>query len=144
MEALDKQPTCEERIDAELASRVVFLGDLAKLARGAEDRDALKRLQEEGEIDIDETDWLEIQDRAIMRADETPLAVSRKTVWRIELSYGGPQDYFDVFVSDGEVERIEYRFLDWFDGASRVVSGDEFDALEDYARQVTGDFYAGE
>ena len=58
-------------------------------------------------------------------------------MYRVELSYGGPQDYFDVFVSDdGDIERIEYRFLDWFDGATRVVEGDDFDALADFARQV--------
>ena len=38
--------------------------------------------------------------------------------WRWQLSWGGPGDEFRIYVSpDKSVHRIEYWYLDWFDGA---------------------------
>jgi len=38
--------------------------------------------------------------------------------WRWQLSWGGPGDEFHIFVNpDKSVHRIEYWYLDWFDGA---------------------------
>ena len=38
--------------------------------------------------------------------------------WRWQLSWGGPADEFQIFVNpDKSVHRIEYWYLDWFDGA---------------------------
>jgi len=38
--------------------------------------------------------------------------------WRWQLSWGGPADEFRVFVNpDKSVHRIEYWYLDWYDGA---------------------------
>ena len=38
--------------------------------------------------------------------------------WRWQLSWGGPSDEFRIFVNpDKSVHRIEYWYLDWFDGA---------------------------
>lgn len=49
-------------------------------------------------------------------------------VW--QLSTGGPGDEFRFFVGfDGEPYRIEYWFLDWFDGAKRILGGDDLDLL---------------
>jgi hypothetical protein len=43
--------------------------------------------------------------------------------WRYQLSYGGPQEEFRFYSSDmRRVYRIEFWFLDWFDGASRDVT----------------------
>ena len=42
--------------------------------------------------------------------------------FRYQISYGGPRDAFRFFVNpDFTVHRIEYWFLDWFDGAHRSV-----------------------
>ena len=42
------------------------------------------------------------------------------------LSYGGPGDEFRFYVSaTGRCYRIEYRFVDWFDGASRDVTNND-------------------
>ena len=39
--------------------------------------------------------------------------------WRCQLSWGGPSDEFRIIVNpDTSVHRIEYWYLDWFDGAS--------------------------
>src|SRR5690606_11942655 len=46
--------------------------------------------------------------------------------FRYQLSYGGPSDEFRFFVNpDFSCHRIEYWFLDWFDGASRRLHGGE-------------------
>jgi hypothetical protein len=63
---------------------------------------------------------------------ENLLAVTKKEVWTIELSWGGPQDYFEVWVdrmpsgNAPEIESISYHFLDWFDGAVRELEGEDF------------------
>lgn len=43
--------------------------------------------------------------------------------FRYQLSWGGPGDEFRFFVNpDLSCHRIEYWFLDWFDGAQRILS----------------------
>jgi len=38
--------------------------------------------------------------------------------WRWQLSWGGPGDEFRIYINpDKSVHRIEYWYLDWFDGA---------------------------
>jgi hypothetical protein len=45
--------------------------------------------------------------------------------FRYQLSWGGPSDEFRFFINpDLSCHRIEYWFLDWFDGARRVLSDD--------------------
>lgn len=49
----------------------------------------------------------------------------RESYFRYQLSWGGPSDEFRFFVNpDLSCHRIEYWFLDWFDGAHRVCKGD--------------------
>jgi hypothetical protein len=44
--------------------------------------------------------------------------------FRYQLSWGGPSDEFRFYV-DGKSRRIEYWFMDWFDGASLLCSDNE-------------------
>ena len=42
--------------------------------------------------------------------------------WRWQFSWGGPSDELRGYVNeDKELHRLEYWFLDWFDGASLLV-----------------------
>jgi len=51
-------------------------------------------------------------------------ADQREGYFRYQLSWGGPSDEFRFFInSDLSCHRVEYWFLDWFDGASRILSG---------------------
>lgn len=53
---------------------------------------------------------------------ELPLAITKTVQIRIELSYGGPQDYI-LLDWDPEGKCFtggEYHYLDWFDGARRT------------------------
>lgn len=50
--------------------------------------------------------------------------------FRYQLSWGGPSDEFRYFVNpDYSIHRIEYWFLDWFDGACQTLTGSEYDLL---------------
>jgi hypothetical protein len=50
----------------------------------------------------------------------------KEAYFRYQLSWGGPSEEFRFFVNpDLSCHRIEYWFLDWFDGANRVLSGDD-------------------
>ncbi|EKS35370.1 hypothetical protein HMPREF9696_02642 [Afipia clevelandensis ATCC 49720] len=56
----------------------------------------------------------------------------REGYFRFQLSWGGPSDEFRFFVNlDHSCHRIEYWFLDWFDGTSITCrDGDESFLLE--------------
>jgi len=42
--------------------------------------------------------------------------------WRWQLSYGGPSDEFRVYTDISKnIDRVEYAYLDWFDGASHQI-----------------------
>ena len=42
----------------------------------------------------------------------------REGYWRWQLSWGGPGDEFRIYINpDKSVHRIEYWYLDWYDGA---------------------------
>ena len=53
--------------------------------------------------------------------------------WRYQLSYGGPSDEFRFYASSpgSDCYRIEYVFLDWFDGCIRALKGKDLELLED-------------
>jgi len=48
----------------------------------------------------------------------------KESYFRYQLSWGGPSDEFRFFTGpDFYPHRIEYWFLDWFDGANKVLRG---------------------
>jgi len=56
--------------------------------------------------------------------------------WRWQLSWGGPGDEFRIYVNpDKSVHRIEYWYLDWYDGAKVTLDpekhSDAWSHLED-------------
>lgn len=53
----------------------------------------------------------------------------REGYYQYQLSWGGPQDEFRFFPSQQNGWRIEYWFLDWWDGACRTLTGDDRDLL---------------
>lgn len=53
---------------------------------------------------------------------EFPLGISKQTVFKIELSTGGPADFIRAYVNDeGFIDRVTYHYQDWFDGAEMEV-----------------------
>ena len=104
---MTKQKSCEERIEEELESRIADFEKALKSAR-----------ENNGKI-IDNNytyeDFIEWINSYALAYNDDPHARAK----RLELSYGGPQDYF-LFYEDG---MIEYHFLDWLDGAVRKLYG---------------------
>lgn len=108
--------TCESRINEHLADR---LSDLRRLwtawCEGTATEDGMS-LAEYGLC----FDYV---------AAET-FTDQREAYFRYQLSWGGPSDEFRFFVNpDLSCHRIEYWFLDWFDGAHCVLFGEHEELL---------------
>lgn len=54
----------------------------------------------------------------------TIYGIQRLETIRLQLSGGGPADFVEIIASEGEIQRVEYLFQDWFDSARVVVSED--------------------
>lgn len=55
-------------------------------------------------------------------------------LYRVDISYGGPSDYFEFLYDpeNGELVEVRYHYLDWGDGAERIITGgSDFEILED-------------
>ena len=77
-------------------------------------------------------------DAAERRVSDYPLwvGIERKFKLKLELSTGGPADFITAEIEDGRLEDVEYHFQDWFDGASRTLTGDDLATVEDYVRRL--------
>lgn len=108
----DRNKKCEERIDEEL-------------------RDEIKRLRKLWK-------WYHVKDDEYHPTEETniyeygldfsyvePETFSDQPIgyWRYQISWGGPSDEFRFFDDGHDGARVEYWFLDWFDGAHRILRG---------------------
>ena len=116
---MSKQKSCEERIDDELSTRIA---DFKKAIESANENDG--KVVEDNYTYEDMIEW--INSYALAYNDD-PHARAK----RLELSYGGPQDYF-LFYEDGT---IEYHFLDWFDGAVRELYGEDKEIMQEIYEQ---------
>ena len=69
--------------------------------------------------------------------EDLSIGYSKITVHVITLSWGGPADFLKVYQDEnGEVDKIEYHYQDWFDGAVRLV--EEGSPLWQYALTYIG------
>lgn len=62
------------------------------------------------------------------------LSVDTKKITTICLSWGGPADYLEVTHVGADIEKVLYRYSDWYDTATRCVLEDS--ALYEYARNI--------
>lgn len=128
------QPTCKDRITEHYRGRMKDLRKLVKLDRAGKD---------EGDPDLGTLNEYGLC------FDYVPAGTfkNRRGYWRYQLSYGGPSDEFRFYADEyhggagrgmlHSVEKVEYWFLDWFDGAHRTLrQGRDFDFLVD----LFGDF----
>ncbi len=110
---------CEARVDLNLRQR---LEDIGPLLRG-EEVEGLGTFEEYG-LSLDYV------------APET-FNQQAEGYFRYQISWGGPSDEFRFFVNpDLLCHRIEYWFLDWFDGAHR-------DCSTDAVARALWDYFAG-
>ena len=107
-----RELTCEERVGENLDGRIDDLRQLWKAYCA----------DTEGEGNVE--DLGNIFDYGFNFDYVTPntFGAQREGYFRYQLSWGGPSDEFRFFVNPGfSLHRIEYWFLDWYDGAKRVL-----------------------
>lgn len=134
--------SCEERIGLQLRGRLqdfdLFETAAQRVLSEPEEYKALEALGVEipwGDTG-DEANNDDVAEKAEEVAWEYPLSVETVTSIRIVLSTGGPHDEFVCEVEeDGEPVHIVYRFQDWYDGAERVLEGDEFLTAKAFLQQ---------
>jgi hypothetical protein len=62
-----------------------------------------------------------------MKLNKSESAYYKAGYYRLNLSYGGPSTEFRVYTDkDLNIDRIEYWYLDWYDGASVVVDSSSY------------------
>jgi hypothetical protein len=109
------QPTCKEQVAEHYKSRMSALRQLIEAYRnGDESVPGVGNLYDYG-----------------LYLDYVPagtFADQRRGYFRYQISTGGPGDEFRFYTDDNlQPTRIEYWFLDWFDGAKRIVGRDTRD-----------------
>lgn len=66
--------------------------------------------------------------------DDPALSIDRHAVTIVCLSYGGPADYLEIRHQGLDIDRVTYRFSDWFDTATAEVLDDS--PLYTYAQAI--------
>ena len=78
------------------------------------------------------------QDNAHAELADYGLGISRKTVFRLDTSTGGPGEYLEITCDAGrygfEVESVVFHYVDWFDHAEEPL--EEGSALYRWAEYV--------
>ena len=135
---MEKQPTCEERIDDRLGDALedirvttLYRHECAECSHEwtTEGDDALE-CPECGSDFVDTYTPSDQYDSYMQGVLEiSPLHI----VYRVGLSTGGPADGFYLYVDpeDKTIDNIEYYFQDWWDGAKRTLMGDELNMVRD-------------
>jgi hypothetical protein len=112
--------TCEDRIDGEMEST---LADLRFLWEAYRDGDEDRHYEELGTFP-----------EYGLCFDYVPagtFADQKVGYFRYQI-YGGPSEEFRFYTDAAlNLGAVEYWFLDWFDGAHRDLTGEDFDLLEE-------------
>lgn len=106
--------SCKELIKEELNERIA---DFKQALSSYEKKG--KVVTEDGDVYEDVIDW--INNYALGYYDD-----KRFRAKRLELSYGGPQDYFLYFPSNG---LIEYHYINWGDEAILYLDGMRYNIM---------------
>ncbi len=146
----EKQPTCADRVGANCESRMAELKamyrprDCPQHERATFFEDHGYNIgDEDAGLDLDEiTD--EIRSSYGLSFDYVEPDTFQdqpEGYWRYQISWGGPSEEVRFFACpDGRggwsLHRAEFWFLDWFDGASRRLHGDQLET----ARAMFDDF----
>lgn len=131
---MTEQKRCEDLIDGRLEGR---LSDLLNRFDDLTPQgliDAAKEYDiEVDDVDPEDTGDLihDVREAHRERSMEGVLSVTKKTMYTVLLSWGGPSDGFDFVYQDGELVECYYFYQDWFDGARRAVAMMDAQCLAD-------------
>jgi hypothetical protein len=115
-----KQATCKERVAKHLKGRIE---DIEKL---------WKMYHDDPEAYDDELGNFSEYGLCFDYVAPRTFGGQRRGYFRYQLSWGGPSDEFRFYCTEGfGIDRIEYWFLDWFDGAKKILTGQAFNLLSE-------------
>ncbi len=121
----NSQPTCKDRVKSHLKNRISDLRLLFK---------AWQNGNEETVSDKDGNEIGTFNEYGLSFDYVAPKTFNdqKRGYFRYQLSWGGPSDEFRFYCDENfNVTRIEYWFLDWFDGAKIILNnGDKTLMLE--------------
>ena len=106
---------CEDKIEAELKDREEYLAGLYSIEDSGDD------------VAGD-------RDEARENISEMAYGISTMKVTRVIWSGGGPADHIEIFHDGSGIDRVEYVYQDWYDGARRTV--EEGSAIYRYAQEI--------
>jgi hypothetical protein len=113
-------PTCKDRINQELKDRISDLKKLWSLYQSGD---------ENGDPELGQ-----FNEYGLCFDYVAPGTFNgqRNGYFRYQLSYGGPSDEFRFFVDNaGKLYKIEYWFLDWYDGSCKKLTGSNYELMEE-------------
>lgn len=117
---MERQPTCKERAKPHLKSA---LHDIRKL---------WNLYQNDPEAYDEELGSFPEYGLSFDYVAPYTFERQRRGYFRYQLSWGGPSDEFRFYTDENlNPIRIEYWFLDWFDGAKIILHGKDFDLLDE-------------
>ena len=121
---MEKQQTCEQQVNEQLKSRIDDLQKLWKVETcEIDDEQEIKNIEED--IGTFNEYGLCFDYVAAGTFDDQD-----QGYFRYQLSCGGPSDEFRFYTDGGShCYKIEYVFMDWFDGTSRPIVSDELELL---------------
>jgi len=106
-----KNETCKERIGDHLKGRI-------------EDLQALYAAYLSGDEYTEDGESLDEYGLGFDYVPKGTFKNQRAGFFRYQLSFGGPSDGFRFYCdAERNVYKVEYVFLDWFDGATRTLRG---------------------
>lgn len=129
--------TCEERINEEMERAIGNLRNPTDVARLCS-KCSNEWYAEDGETICPDCGSEDTEIDSLSFVNDNFIELTRLyTVYRAGISWGGPADGFYLYVDPetGEIDKAEYYFQDWFDGAKRDVIGEDLDLL----RMLLGD-----
>jgi hypothetical protein len=122
--------TCKQRINGELKERIK---ELTILWNAYTDRNGQART-EDGNVIGGDMGGAHIYEFGLSFNYTQPEG-RKRGYFRYQLSWGGPSDEFRFYASGSgykwRVDRVEYVFMNWWDGSKRTLSGKRLDLLED-------------
>jgi hypothetical protein len=113
-----KQESCKDRIESHLQNRL----------------DDIRQLWNAYLNDIEDLDIGNIYEYGLAFDYVAPGTFNgqRRGYFRWQLSWGGPSDEFRFYCDESfGLDRVEYWFLDWFDGAHKVLAGKDEQLLSE-------------
>jgi len=113
-----KQKTCRQRVRAELRKEIDRLKSLFESYQRGEETTADGESFHEHGLSFD-------------YVSAGTFEGQKEGYFRYQISYGGPSDEFRFYTDAGfSLHRVEYRFMDWFDGAKVILYGKDLELLE--------------